>query len=57
MAIDPINTDTLYLGGIPGVWRSFDGGDTWIAANNGIQTPNDNEDILIHPYYQLENIP
>ena len=49
--IDPITPDTLYIAGIPGTWRTKDGGISWEAINNGIQNPNDNQYILIHPKY------
>ncbi len=36
MAIDPVNHNTLYAGTNSGVFKTTNGGDSWIAANNGL---------------------
>ena len=36
LAIDPTNSNTLYLGTWNGVYRSEDGGYTWQSINNGL---------------------
>ncbi len=41
LAIDPAFNTTLYAGTeFGGVYKSIDGGSTWVAVNNGLTNPN-----------------
>ena len=40
IAIDPISSQTIYVGGYGGVFKSIDGGRNWAAANVGIFYPS-----------------
>jgi ligand-binding sensor domain-containing protein len=42
IAIDPVNTSTLYIGTQRGAFRSTDGGSNWIAISKGLK----NTDVL-----------
>ena len=37
VAIDPVNPDTIYWA-VRGVYKSLDGGGTWVSANSGLPT-------------------
>jgi len=39
VVIDPVMPATLYLGTSRGVYKSVNGGDTWVTANNGLMPP------------------
>ncbi|MHC4945835.1 MAG: WD40/YVTN/BNR-like repeat-containing protein [Planctomycetota bacterium] len=41
IALNPLNSVTLYAGGDGGITRSFDGGDSWLAASSGL--PQDSQ--------------
>jgi photosystem II stability/assembly factor-like uncharacterized protein len=50
MAIDPSNSNTLYVGTGAGVYKSADGGSTWSAASSGLPAgPVEIADIAIDP--------
>jgi photosystem II stability/assembly factor-like uncharacterized protein len=36
LAIDPTDTNVLYLGTMEGIWKSTNGGDGWLPVNEGI---------------------
>ena len=36
ITIDPVSNATIYVGGLGGVYKSTNGGSSWVAANNGI---------------------
>lgn len=38
MAIDPINSNILYLATWNGVFKSINGGEGWFQVNNGLKT-------------------
>lgn len=40
LVIDPTNPNVLYVGGRAGVQKSEDGGQTWRAMNDGLETLN-----------------
>lgn len=40
IAIDPISSQTVYVGGYGGVFKSIDGGRNWAAANVAILYPS-----------------
>jgi len=39
IAIDPVTPTTIYLGTMSGVFKSANGGDSWVAINNGFAPP------------------
>jgi photosystem II stability/assembly factor-like uncharacterized protein len=45
---DPVNPDLVYLGSLGGLYRSADGGATWMPASVGIQGPSLNVRALLH---------
>src|SRR6185295_3529977 len=48
----PTAPNTIYAGTISGVFKSTDGGSTWVARNNGLVSPNVTPEIrglALHP--------
>jgi photosystem II stability/assembly factor-like uncharacterized protein len=41
VAIDPVNTKTVYIGTAYGVFKTLDGGVTWRRKNRGLNKPSD----------------
>ena len=61
MAINPVNTDVMYLGtgdanygyrGGLGIWKTTDGGDTWFQSTSGIGNPYSQTRCANHRYGQ-----
>lgn len=40
LAIDPLNTTTLYAGTLAGIYKSTDGGGQWVQATQGLADPS-----------------
>ena len=49
VAIDPEQPQTLYAGGLDGLFKSVDGGTTWQTANQGFPRPALIRDLVIEP--------
>ena len=48
LAIDPLDPAIVYAGGGSGVFKSADGGSSWMAINAGLTSP-DVSDLAIDP--------
>jgi photosystem II stability/assembly factor-like uncharacterized protein len=53
LAISPSVPDTVYAGGPAGVWRSDDGGDTWIDAGGRAKPVREVESLAVDPRFSL----
>jgi photosystem II stability/assembly factor-like uncharacterized protein len=49
LAIDPINTSTLYAAGSAGVFRSLNGGTSWTAINSGLRIETGVQALAVAP--------
>jgi uncharacterized protein YkwD len=49
LAVDPTNSQNVYLGSLSGFYRSSDGGATWSAANTGLPSSSAIYAIAIDP--------
>ncbi len=53
VAIAPSAPDTVYAGGPAGVWRSDNGGDTWIDAAGRSKPVREVESLVVDPRFSL----
>lgn len=53
IAIAPSAPDTVYVGGVEGVWRSEDGGDTWIPAAGRARPIREIESLAVDQRFPL----
>ncbi len=49
LAVAPSNPSIVYAGNDGGIWRSSDGGATWISKNNGQFSATQFQSVAVHP--------
>jgi photosystem II stability/assembly factor-like uncharacterized protein len=50
LAIAPSNPQVVYTGSDGGIWRSGDGGNTWVSKNNTSFSATQFQGVALHPY-------